>query len=157
MLAVSLFNGEITAEAVAARAHASGAGADPNGAGVTNLVLLGQPVTAAPNQRFPLGEWGYAITLEQAVESSVADGTRNARAAVTALRVVLTAEHGGLPAGTEISRRARGGGRGDAGCAGDAAWHLHDDHATRGEAGAAGRRAAEDEEAPAEAARAACR
>ena len=102
VLAVSLFNGEITAEAVAARAHASVTGADPNGAGVTNLVLLGQPVAAAPNQRFPLGEWGYASTLEQAVESSVADGTRNARAAVTALRVVLTADHGGLPAGAEI-------------------------------------------------------
>jgi murein DD-endopeptidase MepM/ murein hydrolase activator NlpD len=102
VLAVSLFNGEITAEAVAARAQASGAGADPNGAGITNLVLLGQPVTAAPNQRFLLGEWGYAITLEQAVETSVTDGTRNARAAVTALRVVLTAEHGGLPAGAEV-------------------------------------------------------
>jgi murein DD-endopeptidase MepM/ murein hydrolase activator NlpD len=102
VLAVSLFNGEITAEAVAARAHASGTGADPNGAGVTNLVLLGQPVAVAPNRRFPLAEWGYAITLEQAVESSVADGTRNARAAVTALHVVLTADHGGLPAGAEI-------------------------------------------------------
>jgi murein DD-endopeptidase MepM/ murein hydrolase activator NlpD len=102
VLAVSFFNGEITAEAVAARAQASGTGADSDGAGVTNLVLLGQPVAAAPNQRFPLAEWGYAMTLEQAVESSVADGTRNARAAVTALRVVLTADHGGLPAGAEI-------------------------------------------------------
>ncbi|MGZ8687720.1 MAG: choice-of-anchor P family protein, partial [Gaiellaceae bacterium] len=102
VLAVSLFNGEITAESVAARAHASGAGADPNGAGVTNLVLLGQPVTAAPNQRFPLAEWGYAITLEQAVEVTAAGDTRSARVALTALRVVLTADHGGLPAGAEI-------------------------------------------------------
>ncbi len=102
VLAVSLFNGEITAEAVAARANASETGADPNGAGVTNLVLLGQPAAAVPNQRFPLAEWGYAVTLEQAVESTVTDVTRNARASVTALRVVLTADHGGLPAGAEI-------------------------------------------------------
>ena len=102
VLAVSLFNGEITAEAVAARANASSGGANPDGAGITNLVLLGQPAAAAPNQRFPLADWGYAIALEQAVESSEADGTRNARAAFTALRVVLTADHGGLPAGAEI-------------------------------------------------------
>jgi murein DD-endopeptidase MepM/ murein hydrolase activator NlpD len=102
VLAVNLFNGEITAEAVAARANASAAGADPNGASITNLVLLGQPVAAVANQRFPLGDWGYAVTLEQAVETTVADNTRNSRAAVTALRVALTADHGGLPAGTEI-------------------------------------------------------
>jgi murein DD-endopeptidase MepM/ murein hydrolase activator NlpD len=102
VLAVSLFNGEIAAESVAARANASAAGASPNGAAVTNLVVLGQPVTSAPNLRVPLGDWGYVITLEQAVESSVSDGTRTARAATTALRVVLTAEHGGLPAGAEI-------------------------------------------------------
>jgi murein DD-endopeptidase MepM/ murein hydrolase activator NlpD len=69
---------------------------------VTNLVLLGQGVTPAPNQRFPLGDWGYAITLELTAEAPVADDTRNARAAVTALRVVLLADHGGLPVGTDI-------------------------------------------------------
>jgi hypothetical protein len=102
VLAVSFFNGEITAEAVAGRASASAAGADPNGAAITNLVVLGQPVTAAANQRIQLADWGFAVALEQAVDSSVAAGTRNARAAVTALRVVLTTDHGGLPAGTEI-------------------------------------------------------
>ena len=102
VLAVSFFNGEITAEAVAGRANASAAGADPNGAGITNLVVLGQPVSATPNQRIPLADWGYALTLEQVVDSSVAAGTRNARAAVTALRIVLTLDHGGLPAGAEI-------------------------------------------------------
>ncbi len=69
---------------------------------MTNLVLLGQGVTPVPNQRFPLGDWGYAITLELAAEAPVADDTRNARAAVTALRVVLLADHGGLPVGTDI-------------------------------------------------------
>jgi murein DD-endopeptidase MepM/ murein hydrolase activator NlpD len=102
VLALTLFNGEVTAEAVAARASASGAGANPNGAGLTNLVVLGQTIAPTANQRLPLADWGYAIALEQALESSVADGLRTARASVTAFRVVLTADHGGLPAGSEI-------------------------------------------------------
>ena len=102
VLEVSLFNGEITADSVAARAKASSSAADAVGSAVTNLVLLGQGVTPVPNQRFPLGDWGYAITLELTAEAPVADDTRNARAAVTALRVVLLADHGGLPVGTDI-------------------------------------------------------
>ena len=102
LLALALFNGEVTADSVASRASASPAGANANGAGLTNLVVLGQPIAPTANPRLPLGDWGYAIALEQALESSVADGIRTARASVTALRVVLTADHGGLPAGTEI-------------------------------------------------------
>jgi len=102
VLAVSLLNGEITADSVAGRARASATGAETAGSQVTNLVLLGQPVAATPNGRFTLADWGYAVTLEQVAESPVAEGTRNARASVTALRVVLTADHGGLPAGAEI-------------------------------------------------------
>lgn len=102
VLAISLLNGEITADSVAGRAKASATGADTAGSRVTNLVLLGQPVTATPNGRFALADWGYAVTLEQVAESPVADERRNARASVTALRVVLTADHGGLPAGAEI-------------------------------------------------------
>ena len=102
VLAVSLFNGEITAESVAARAKASATAFDAVGSAVTNLVLLGQGVTPVANQRFPLADWGYATTLESTAEAPVADSTRNARATVTALRVVLLADHGGLPAGTDI-------------------------------------------------------
>jgi murein DD-endopeptidase MepM/ murein hydrolase activator NlpD len=102
VLGISLFNGEITADSVAARAKASPTASDAVGSAVTNLVLLGQGVTPVPNQRFPLGDWGYAITLESAAEAPVADDTRNARAAVTALHVVLLADHGGLPVGTEM-------------------------------------------------------
>ncbi len=80
MLAISLLNGEITADSVAGRANASAAGADTTDRSVTNLVLLGQPVTATANGRFPLADWGYAVTLEQVAESPVAEGTRNARA-----------------------------------------------------------------------------
>jgi murein DD-endopeptidase MepM/ murein hydrolase activator NlpD len=102
VLGISLFNGEITADSVAARAKASPTASDALGSAVTNLVLLGQGVTPAANQRFPLGDWGYATTLELAAEAPVADNTRNARAAVTTFHVVLLADHGGLPVGTEI-------------------------------------------------------
>ncbi len=102
VLAVSLLNGEITAESVAGRAKVSANGSDAAGSRVTKLVLLGAAVEAVPNRRFPLADWGYAVTLEQVVESPVAAGIRNARASVTALRVVLTTDHAGLPAGTEI-------------------------------------------------------
>jgi murein DD-endopeptidase MepM/ murein hydrolase activator NlpD len=102
VLGLSLFGGDLTASSVSARAKASSAGADVAGSVVENLVILGQPMPAPANQRFTLGDWGYAITLEQTVESPVASGTRNARASVTGLHVVLTADHGGLPAGSEI-------------------------------------------------------
>ncbi|NUT55635.1 MAG: peptidoglycan DD-metalloendopeptidase family protein [Thermoleophilia bacterium] len=102
VLGVTLFNGEITAESVAGRAKASAAGADAAGAKVVNLVVLGTPVAATPNLRIALGDWGFLVALEQVVEAPVADGTRNARGAVNGLHVVLTADHAGLPAGTEI-------------------------------------------------------
>lgn len=102
VLGVTLFNGEITAESLAARAKASDDGADAAGSQVTNLVVLGSAVAATPNARIPLGDWGYLIVLEQVAEAPVADGVTNARGAVNALHVVLTADHGGLPAGSEI-------------------------------------------------------
>jgi murein DD-endopeptidase MepM/ murein hydrolase activator NlpD len=102
VLGISLFNGEVTVDSVSARAKASPSAFDAIGSAVTNLVVFGQGVTPAPNQRLPLGDWGYAVTLELATEAPVADGTRNAHAVVTALRVVLLADHAGLPAGTEI-------------------------------------------------------
>ena len=102
VLGVTLFNGEITAESVAARAKASAAGADAAGSNVVNLVVLGAQVAATPNLRVTLGDWGYLIALEQTADAPVANGTRSARGAVNGLHVVLTAEHAGLPAGTEI-------------------------------------------------------
>jgi murein DD-endopeptidase MepM/ murein hydrolase activator NlpD len=70
---LSLFKGEITADSV-------GAGA------IANLVVLGQPVTATANQRVPLADWGYATLLGPQIT----------------LDVVLTADHGGLPSGSEV-------------------------------------------------------
>jgi Peptidase family M23 len=70
---LSLFKGEITADSV-------GAGA------ITNLVVLGQPVTVTANQRVPLADWGSVTLLGPEVT----------------LDVVLTADHGGLPSGSEV-------------------------------------------------------
>jgi murein DD-endopeptidase MepM/ murein hydrolase activator NlpD len=70
---LSLFGGAITADS-------AGAGA------IANLVVLGQPVSPAPGQQVPLADWGSVTLL----------GSQ------AALDVVLTADHGGLPSGSEI-------------------------------------------------------
>ncbi|HEX2044212.1 MAG TPA: M23 family metallopeptidase [Gaiellaceae bacterium] len=102
---VSLFAGEITADAVFAKAstRASGAGADGSlaASSLSNVAILGRPVAAAPNKRVELGDWGYAVLLEQAVVRETRSRFGH-RGFVTGIHVVLTAEHGGLPAGTEI-------------------------------------------------------
>jgi murein DD-endopeptidase MepM/ murein hydrolase activator NlpD len=102
VLGVSLFGGEITFDSAAGRASAAGAESNTSGSAVANLVVAGQPVGAVPNQRFTLGDWGTVVTLEQTVERASSGGAANARASVTAIHVILTAEHAGLPAGTEI-------------------------------------------------------
>ena len=97
---LSLFGGEIAAQSVSARAHASATAGDTAGSGFVGLVVLGTPVPApTPNQRVALADWGYVLLLEQ-------DGTPTAGTGysgfVTALDVHLTRDHGGLPAGSEI-------------------------------------------------------
>jgi murein DD-endopeptidase MepM/ murein hydrolase activator NlpD len=97
---LSLFGGEITAKSVVAQAHAEArAGAakgDSNGSAVTELVALGQPVTGNTVQ---LANWGSLTTVAGAASGSPATGYRGS---VTALEIMLTADHGGLPAGTTI-------------------------------------------------------
>jgi murein DD-endopeptidase MepM/ murein hydrolase activator NlpD len=99
----SLFGGEVTASRIVGRARADAksgeASGDFSGATVDGLVVSGQGVQAGPGLRVPLGDWGYAITLAQGA-APADDGYRGF---VTALQIVLTAEHGGLPAGTTIS------------------------------------------------------
>ena len=103
--AVSLFGGEITADAVFVKATAQARGAGAEGSlrasSLSNLTVLGAPVAATPNARVELGDWGYAIVLEQAVVRQT-KGRFGYRGFVTGLHVVLTADHGGLPAGSEI-------------------------------------------------------
>jgi murein DD-endopeptidase MepM/ murein hydrolase activator NlpD len=99
---VSLFGGEITADAITAQASAgtgpSGAGGNQNGSGVTNLVSAGQPVSTA-RVDFP---WGTLTVGATGVDRSAPDGAEGYRGFVTELDVHLTADHGGLPAGSEI-------------------------------------------------------
>jgi murein DD-endopeptidase MepM/ murein hydrolase activator NlpD len=101
---LSLFGGEITADAVAARARAGVEQPAPTGdfgdSALTNLVVQGQAVQPAPNLRVELG-WGHATVLEEATSTGTADAP-SFEASVIALDVVLDADHGGLPAGTQI-------------------------------------------------------
>ncbi len=103
---LSLFKGELTADGVSARAKAaaarSSAAGDFAGATLVNLVVLGQPVTPAPNQRVALGDWGYALTLAQATDTNAPKGAKGYRGNLTGLIVHLNVDHGGLPAGSEI-------------------------------------------------------
>jgi murein DD-endopeptidase MepM/ murein hydrolase activator NlpD len=96
---LSLFNGEITASDVVAHARASGrpgaATGDLSGVGVSGLTVEGQPAGAG---RVTLGDWGYADVGVQ----SAAPTARAFHGFVTALDVHLTADHGGLPSGSEI-------------------------------------------------------
>jgi murein DD-endopeptidase MepM/ murein hydrolase activator NlpD len=102
---VSLFKGEITAETATGEAHALASAASASGdtgvTGLTTLVVLCQPVTPTANQQIPLADWGYAIALEQKSQR-VDDPTPGYHDFVTALDVFLTADHGGLPSGSEI-------------------------------------------------------
>jgi murein DD-endopeptidase MepM/ murein hydrolase activator NlpD len=100
---LSLFGGEVTATRVVGRARADAesgtATGDFDGAAVEGLTVAGAAVEVGPGVRVALGDWGYAITLAEGAAPS-GDGYRGF---VTALQVVLTAEHAGLPAGTTIS------------------------------------------------------
>jgi murein DD-endopeptidase MepM/ murein hydrolase activator NlpD len=102
---VALFGGEITAAAVelrvVARASGSGAAGRFAAASVSGLTVLGEAVEPEVNKRVPLADWGYLVLLEQGVAGQ--SGARfTKRLSARALHVVLTADHGGLPAGTEI-------------------------------------------------------
>ena len=101
---VSLFDGEITVGAMSTRAIASAsskrATGSLSGSWLADVTILGTSVRATPNKRVQLADWGYVVLLEQAV---VKDSKRiGRRTFVAALHVHLTADHGGLAAGTEI-------------------------------------------------------
>jgi murein DD-endopeptidase MepM/ murein hydrolase activator NlpD len=102
---LTIFKDEITATSVTGETHASAGASSASGdtgvTGITDLVVLGQPVTPAANQQIPLGDWGYAIALEQKGQR-VDTPTPGHHDFVTALDVFLTADHGGLPAQSEI-------------------------------------------------------
>jgi murein DD-endopeptidase MepM/ murein hydrolase activator NlpD len=102
---VSLFGGEVTAARVAVHVRATAASkraasGDLTGSVVEGLVVLGQGVdTSSAGARVGIGDWGYALVLAQGTTPAA----RGFRGFVTALEIHLTADHGGLPAGSVVS------------------------------------------------------
>ena len=103
-IVVSLFNGEIVAgkvtASVSAGASARSAGADTKASVVQGLRALGSDVPSAPGS-VSLEDWG-TMTVLSSDSGSRRAGPPGAQASVTALRISLSVEHGGLPAGSEI-------------------------------------------------------
>jgi murein DD-endopeptidase MepM/ murein hydrolase activator NlpD len=103
---VSLFGGEITADAISSRtsasAHAGLATGDSQGTAIENLVVLGQAVQAVPDLSVPLGDWGRAELLARQTVSGTTYGVPSFHQTMVALTVTLLADHGGLTAGTRI-------------------------------------------------------
>jgi len=97
---LNVFNGEITATSVVAQAHANAragvAKGDSSGTAVNALVALGQSVTTGT---VALGDWGSLTAVSGGGSGSPTTGYHGS---VTALEIRLTADHGGLPAGTTI-------------------------------------------------------
>jgi murein DD-endopeptidase MepM/ murein hydrolase activator NlpD len=102
---LSLFGGEIKADRIIVTAEASATSRSASGSvdqsSITNLVVSGQPTDVVPNGRVALGDWGYVLTLVR-TETGGDPGTKGYHGTITALDVHLSADHGGLPAGTEI-------------------------------------------------------
>jgi len=101
MTKLSLFGGEITADAVVARAaavlHGASGSADFGGSAITNLSVLGQPVTPAANLRIALADWGHVFLLEETDNSGTTHRVATAHALLTTIDVWLDAPHAGLP------------------------------------------------------------
>ena len=103
---VSLFGGEVTADAISSRAsasaHAGLATGDSQGTAIENLVVLGQAVQAVPGLSVPLGDWGRAELLASQTVSGTTYGVPSFHQTMVGLTVTLLADHGGLTAGTRI-------------------------------------------------------
>ena len=107
-LAITLFGGEITVASVSTHATAAAgtvtATADTSSSQIEALFVLGQvtPVTAT-TAPIPVADWG---TLELLVATNATQtagkAPKHAEADVIGLRLKLVADHGGLPAGSEI-------------------------------------------------------
>ncbi len=106
-LALTLFGGEISAASVRTSATAAAgavtASADTAGSRIDGLTVLGQPVTVVAGAQLPLADWGTLELLAGTSGTQTAAGQpKSGRAEIVALRVRLGADHGGLPAGSEI-------------------------------------------------------
>ena len=103
---ISLFGGDVTVQTVLAKAKASAtttsSAGDANGSTVTGLVILGQAITAGSAATYPIGTWGSVTTLSPGTSPLDGPSTKGIRSFVTGMQVRLTADHYGLPAGTEV-------------------------------------------------------
>jgi murein DD-endopeptidase MepM/ murein hydrolase activator NlpD len=104
-IAVSLLGGDIVASQVTAQASAGAssrsAGADVAGTMVEGLRVLDQDVPTSTGTSIPLADWGTLEILSKTIASRRGRSPA-ARSTSVALRVRLTAAHGGLAAGSEI-------------------------------------------------------
>ena len=104
-IVVSLFNGEIVAGKVTAAVSAGASerfvGADTAASGVQGLRALGNDIASTPGATVTLEDWG-SLTVLSGSSGSRKKGPPAAQASMVALRIRLNAEHGGLPAGSEI-------------------------------------------------------
>jgi murein DD-endopeptidase MepM/ murein hydrolase activator NlpD len=100
---LSLFGGEITAASINVRGSAkagNGVTGDATGSSVDGVVVLGQPV--GPGASVAFGTWGTVSVLQQSGAPFAATAGRGFETRVTGLAVHLSAEHRGIPAGTDI-------------------------------------------------------
>lgn len=102
---LSLFGGEITASSVTARASAGASATTASGQvsvlRTNGLDLLGRSISGTGY--FALGDWGYAVVGPRSGGKVGGTRVRGHRVSGTALVVHLNADHGGLPAGSEIA------------------------------------------------------
>ena len=102
---VQLFGGEITighllASAIAAATPEEASGTT-NQTIVSGVTYQGQPITISSGNRVQLGDWGYIQPLVKAT-SDGDPGTKGRHQSIRALDLHVVADHGGLPAGSEI-------------------------------------------------------
>ena len=100
---LSLFGGEITAASITVRGSAragNGVTGEAKGSSVDGVVVLGQPV--GPGASVAYGSWGTVSVLQQVGAPFAASAGRGFETRVTGLAVHLSAEHRGVPAGTDI-------------------------------------------------------
>jgi murein DD-endopeptidase MepM/ murein hydrolase activator NlpD len=102
---IQLFGGEISIQQLIASATAEASATEANGntsqTSVSGATFQGQPIAISPNGRITLGDWGYMQTLVQTVGAGD-PGTRGYQQSLSVLDIHVNADHGGLPAGSEI-------------------------------------------------------
>ena len=106
VIVISLFNGEIVAgkitASVSAGASRRSVGADTSASEVQGLRALDRDIPVTPGSSASLEDWG-TLTVLSGSSGSRKSGPPAAQAVVTGLEVHLTAAHGGLPAGSDIT------------------------------------------------------